>query len=133
MSSNIQTQHTCEHCGTAFTARTFFTRYCSKRCNNAHYKVLHRNHREQVDPPPKRSIGATGEMPEMSIRIITKYPRHACCCTSAVVRFTGRLPYGNLAIRIAWKRRSTWRSRISNHFHLNLAAFEDFIAVREIS
>lgn len=64
MSFNIQTPRTCEHCGTAFTAKTFFTRYCSKQCNNAHYKVLHRKHREPADPPPKRSVRTTGEVPE---------------------------------------------------------------------
>ena len=38
MSSNIQVQRICQHCGTEFTARTTTTLYCSHRCNSAAYK-----------------------------------------------------------------------------------------------
>lgn len=39
MSSNIQVQRICQHCGTEFTARTTTTLYCSHRCNSAAYKL----------------------------------------------------------------------------------------------
>ena len=39
MSSNIEVQRICEHCGNEFTARTTTTRYCSKKCNSAAYKA----------------------------------------------------------------------------------------------
>lgn len=38
MSSNIQVQRGCQHCGKEFTARTTVTRYCSHGCNRAAYK-----------------------------------------------------------------------------------------------
>lgn len=40
MSSNIKIQKNCEFCGNEFTARTLYTRYCSKACNKKHYKQL---------------------------------------------------------------------------------------------
>lgn len=40
MSSNISIKKFCEFCGGAFTAKTLFTRYCSKKCNSRHYKQL---------------------------------------------------------------------------------------------
>jgi|SRR5690606_18048691 len=40
MSSNIKIQKNCEFCGDEFTARTLYTRYCSKSCNKKHYKQL---------------------------------------------------------------------------------------------
>ncbi len=40
MSSNIKIQKNCEFCGNEFTARTLYTRYCSKSCNKKHYKQL---------------------------------------------------------------------------------------------
>lgn len=39
MSSNIQVQRICQHCGSEFTARTTTTLYCSHRCNSAAYKL----------------------------------------------------------------------------------------------
>jgi len=40
MSSNIKIQKNCEFCGNEFTARTLYTRYCSKSCNKKHYRQL---------------------------------------------------------------------------------------------
>jgi len=42
MSSNIQVQRICQHCGNEFTARTTTTLYCTHRCNNAAYKAKQR-------------------------------------------------------------------------------------------
>lgn len=39
MSSNIQVQRICQHCGNEFTARTTTTLYCSHQCNRAAYKA----------------------------------------------------------------------------------------------
>jgi len=39
MSSKIEVQRICQHCGNEFTARTTTTRYCSHRCNSAAYKA----------------------------------------------------------------------------------------------
>lgn len=42
MSSNIQVQRICAHCGKEFTARTTTTLYCSKQCNRTDYKAKQR-------------------------------------------------------------------------------------------
>lgn len=39
MSSNIKIQRICQHCKTAFIARTTVTRYCSQRCASYAYKA----------------------------------------------------------------------------------------------
>lgn len=39
MSSNIEVQRICQHCGKEFTARKTVTRYCSHRCNSAANKA----------------------------------------------------------------------------------------------
>lgn len=38
MSSNIQVQRICEHCGKGFTARTTVTRHCGDACSKKAYK-----------------------------------------------------------------------------------------------
>lgn len=42
MSSNIEIQRICEHCGNEFTARTTVTRFCGDNCAKAAYKARHR-------------------------------------------------------------------------------------------
>ncbi len=42
MSSKIEFNKKCEHCGKEFIAKTLYTRYCSHTCNTAHYKLLKR-------------------------------------------------------------------------------------------
>ena len=39
MSSNIQVQRICQHCGKEFTARTTVTQYCSDTCSKRAYKA----------------------------------------------------------------------------------------------
>jgi excisionase family DNA binding protein len=55
MSSNIQVQRICKHCGNEFTARTTTTLYCSPRCNGAAYKAKQRADKvEQSDKETQR-------------------------------------------------------------------------------
>jgi excisionase family DNA binding protein len=42
MSSNIEIQRICEHCGKEFTARTTVTRFCGDNCAKAAYKARQR-------------------------------------------------------------------------------------------
>ena len=57
MSTNIQVQRVCEHCGTTFTARTTVTRYCSHNCNRKAYKSnLKRQKIEASDKKTKFTI-----------------------------------------------------------------------------
>ena len=39
MSSNIEVQRICQHCGNEFTARTTVTQYCSATCSKRAYKA----------------------------------------------------------------------------------------------
>ena len=39
MSSNIEIQRLCQHCGNEFTAKTTKTRFCSHTCNSRAYKA----------------------------------------------------------------------------------------------
>lgn len=43
MSSLIQIQRVCEHCGDTFTARTTKTRFCSHKCNSRAYKAAEKS------------------------------------------------------------------------------------------
>lgn len=43
MSSNIQIQRICQHCGKEFTARTTVTQYCGNTCSKRAYKARMRN------------------------------------------------------------------------------------------
>ena len=39
MSSNIKVKRICVYCSSEFVAQTTSTKYCSKKCNSAHYKA----------------------------------------------------------------------------------------------
>lgn len=48
MSSNIEVQRICKHCGNEFTARTTVTQYCSDTCSKRAYKARVRAGRVEV-------------------------------------------------------------------------------------
>ncbi len=57
MSSLIQIQRVCEHCGDTFTARTTKTRFCSHKCNSRAYKAAEKNKKvEQSNVETQRII-----------------------------------------------------------------------------
>lgn len=53
MSSKIEIQKICKHCGKEFTARTTVTKYCSDRCAKQAYKDRKRN--EKIDQAKKET------------------------------------------------------------------------------
>jgi excisionase family DNA binding protein len=53
MSSNIQVQRICQHCGNEFTARTTVTKYCGDNCAKRAYKA--RKRAEKVDASNKET------------------------------------------------------------------------------
>ena len=62
MSSNIEIQRICEHCGNEFTAKTTKTRYCSLKCNSAAYKQKRRQakiERSQSETAQKKERAIT--------------------------------------------------------------------------
>ena len=56
MSSKIEVQRICQHCGTDFTARTTVTKYCSHRCGSLANKVKIRFEKVQKSNTETRLI-----------------------------------------------------------------------------
>ncbi|MCF8307856.1 MAG: helix-turn-helix domain-containing protein [Bacteroidales bacterium] len=56
MSSNINIQKICQHCGAEFTAQTTKTRYCSHKCANRAYKARKRNKKVETAKNETRQI-----------------------------------------------------------------------------
>jgi len=56
MSSNIQVQRICQHCGREFTARTTVTRYCGDDCAKRAYKVRGRAAKIAISNQETRQI-----------------------------------------------------------------------------
>ncbi len=56
MSSKIEVQRICQHCGNKFTARTTVTRFCSHRCASAAYKQKVRTDKVEQSKTAARKI-----------------------------------------------------------------------------
>ena len=57
MSSTLEIIRICENCGNEFTAKTTRTKYCSHKCNSAHYKAKKRAEKvEASDIETKQQI-----------------------------------------------------------------------------
>jgi len=56
MSSNIQVQRICQHCGTEFIARTTVTKYCSHRCGSLANKAMKRAEKVQKSNTETKQI-----------------------------------------------------------------------------
>ncbi|WP_017732235.1 helix-turn-helix domain-containing protein [Nafulsella turpanensis] len=54
MSSNIEVQRICQHCGTEFTARTTVTKYCGEACAKRAYKA--RKRAEKVEQSNRETV-----------------------------------------------------------------------------
>ena len=54
MSSNIQVQRICQHCGNEFTARTTVTQYCGENCAKRAYKARKRG--EKIEVSNKQTV-----------------------------------------------------------------------------
>jgi excisionase family DNA binding protein len=54
MSSNLQVQRICQHCGNEFTARTTVTQYCSLACASKAHKAKKRA--ERVEASNKETL-----------------------------------------------------------------------------
>ena len=56
MSSNIQVQRICQHCGVEFVAKTTHTRFCSHTCNSRAYKAQLRQQKVEVSNSETRKV-----------------------------------------------------------------------------
>jgi excisionase family DNA binding protein len=66
MSSTIEVQRKCEYCGNGFTAKTLYTRYCSKTCNSRDYKNKIRENRIAVSVQNKSAMTIALEQRHLS-------------------------------------------------------------------
>lgn len=66
MSSTIEVQRKCEYCGKGFTAKTLYTRYCSKTCNSRDYKNKIRENRIAVSVQNKSAMSIALEQRHLS-------------------------------------------------------------------
>ena len=55
MSSNIKINKECVYCGVSFEAKTLYTKYCSKLCNDRDYKNRIKKDRIQLEELTKDS------------------------------------------------------------------------------
>ncbi len=56
MSSKIEIQRICQHCGNEYTARTTVTKLCSDKCRKANYKVRQRAEKVQKSNEETKQI-----------------------------------------------------------------------------
>ncbi len=68
MSSKIQIERICEHCGNTFTAQTTVTKYCSHRCASQAYKA--RQRQEKII----QSDCATNTVKQKSVEVLNSKP-----------------------------------------------------------
>lgn len=110
MSSNIQVQRICEHCGKEFTARTTTTRYCSHRCNSAHYKQKIRAGKVQKSNTETHQIRIKPyeELKAKEFLTVTEVSKLINCSRQNVYKLinTGRLKATNILERKTLVRRS---------------------------
>jgi len=66
MTSTIEVKRKCEYCSKDFTAKTLFTRYCSKSCNSRDYKNKIRENRLAVSIQKKSPMTIALEQRQIS-------------------------------------------------------------------
>jgi excisionase family DNA binding protein len=116
MSSNIEVQRICQHCGNEFTARRTTTLYCSHKCNSAAYKAGLRAAKVKVSNKETLTI-KTGSIEQLkakeflSVRDVSKL----IGCSRQTV-YTLINSGGLKAINIKVKKTLVRRSDIDNLF-----------------
>ncbi|OYQ37532.1 DNA-binding protein [Flavobacterium cyanobacteriorum] len=110
MSSNIQVQRICQHCGKEFTARTTTTLYCSHRCNSAAYKAKQRAGKvEQSNKETQRIKNQPiEELKAREFLTVTQVSKLIGCSRQNVYNLinTGKLKATNILIKKTIVKRS---------------------------
>jgi len=119
MSSNIQVQRICQHCGNEFTARTTVTKYCSDTCSKRAYKARVRAGKvEQSNKETQRIKNQPFEEPNArEFLTVTQVSKLICCSRQNVYNLinTGKLKATNILL----KKTIVKRSDLDNLFKLN--------------
>lgn len=110
MSSNIQVQRICQHCGKEFTARTTTTLYCSHRCSSAAYKAKQRAGKvEQSNKEPQRIKNQPiEELKAREFLTVTQVSKLIGCSRQNVYNLinTGKLKATNILLKKTIVKRS---------------------------
>lgn len=100
MSSNIQVQRICQHCGTEFTARTTVTKYCSLRCGSLANKAKNRAKKVQKSNTETQQIKtkAIDELKAKEFLTVTDVSKLIGCSRQNVYKLinTGKLKATNI-------------------------------------
>jgi len=122
MSSNIQIQRICQHCGNEFTARTTTTLYCSHRCSTAAYKAKIRNGKIEASNKETQLIKALPieELKAKEFLTVRDIATLLNCSIRSVYYYieSGKIRATNLGQRITRVK----RSEIDRLFELNTKA-----------
>jgi excisionase family DNA binding protein len=110
MSTNIQVQRICQHCGKEFTAKTTVTQYCSEICGKKAYKV--RKKAEKIAASNKETrqiiIKPIEELKVKEFLTVPEVARLLNCSTRSIYYHirSGNINAGNLAQRLTRIRRT---------------------------
>ena len=110
MSSNIQVQRICKHCGEEFTARTTVTQYCGDICAKRAYKA--RQKAAKVDASNKETVSIISRPVEelkakefLTVRDVAKLLNLSVRTTYRIIE-QGNIKAVNLAQRKTLVKRS---------------------------
>ena len=111
MSSNITIQKVCEFCGNQFTAKTLFTRYCSKQCNSRHYKQMAKEEKAKI---LGAQLNATETSPTRSLTNIEQ-DYFEVNEAAQIMRISTRTLYRLIALKKLKKKKLLSRTIILKH------------------
>jgi excisionase family DNA binding protein len=110
MSSNIEVQKVCKHCGIEFTARTTVTRFCSLKCTSAAYKQKERVKKVEHANKETRQIlnRPIEELKAKDFLTVREAARLLSCSVRSAYRFinSGKIKAVNLGERSTRVKRS---------------------------
>lgn len=122
MSSNIQVQRICQHCGKEFTARTTVTRYCGDTCAKRAYKArLKAGKVEQSNKETQRIKNQPiEELKAREFLTVTQVSKLIGCSRQNIYNLinTGKLKATNILL----KKTIVKRSDLDKLFELNTKA-----------
>ena len=110
MSSKIEVQRICQHCGNEFTARTTVTRFCSHRCASLAYKGRKRANKVQQSDTETKQIKAKPieELKAKEFLTVREVAQLLNCSVRSVYYYieSGTIKAVNLGQRITRVKRS---------------------------
>ena len=110
MSSNIKVKRICTYCSSEFVAQTTSTKYCSKKCNSAHYKSKVRAKkvgRSDVETKQKK-YNPIQDIQEKEFLTVTQVSKLINCSRQNVYKLinTGKLKATNILEKKTLVKRS---------------------------